>query len=615
MASSVSDVPEICYTLNIQQVPDNSLYSPYAQHWTTPRYDSTSYVIINKGPLAPKFVARSGWADYLAALDTSPYPPETYLMTNGGGSSSMPYVYSDTNKRTKVIQPLLMPTTFMSLKGIDEKLQTPFDHLLMRFKDGNANLYLRLLEPVDELKSIYQVVLSEQEAYDVLRQCIDRTAYLHSQGIAGIKEALYVAKRDNAMSVIVLPGINTLYVAGKIEIRVPEEEEGEDTVDRLDDVKTLSRLSQRFVDNHGSVRLRELNRYLRGKADSVDYFLDEIKDYKSINKGKEEFELEDVTEFSREEEDALSFMQNDTYLDMFMVLISLGLSNEINFTNTHSIEETIRSIYNRHLDKTRYIRAPYFHFNGERAFDRENIREYHYTRSLARQSADLINNPSDTVHEEEPFLNPPNLGESYVSSLSVIKAYLPPTRELKNYTSYQPTVSFGFSLPAPVPSDSKVESFLSRSFEQLKNGIVQSYRMPTVNYVVINNTSFKTQDIALVFFDTFLATVVGLLQTEDEAHFNARLTPNDIRLMKELLEGRIMFLTFYKELSDSGLKELGGVSTLLGMYELIPVRHIIDTNFVLGMPFREQMRVRKFLREGEEGDVQYEYLNQRLDAM
>jgi len=106
-------------------------------------------------------------------------------------------------------------------------------------------------------------------------------------------------------------------------------------------------------------------------------------------------------------------------------------------------------------------------------------------------------------------------------------------------------------------------------------------------YITLHGICFLASDLRL-FYNSFLYdTIVGT----GEANFDLpNLSLKDLRLMRDVLAGRISFLYFYSNLSAYAYAQLSAKRTLLDIYDFIPARYYIDHAYVIGVPLRQQLK-------------------------
>lgn len=85
-------------------------------------------------------------------------------------------------------------------------------------------------------------------------------------------------------------------------------------------------------------------------------------------------------------------------------------------------------------------------------------------------------------------------------------------------------------------------------------------------------------------------TPVSALSTFKGKETFSWFTPEDQKLITRYLQGEIMFYLVYKNLSSEAYKHLSAKGTFLDLYDFNPIRVVIDTSFVKGKNFIDQMR-------------------------
>lgn len=120
------------------------------------------------------------------------------------------------------------------------------------------------------------------------------------------------------------------------------------------------------------------------------------------------------------------------------------------------------------------------------------------------------------------------------------------------------------------------------SSEELPLATVQ----PLHEYIVIHGVEFESMELARIFYNTPLALAVEYGTQEYNPPY---LTVEDVTLMQDLLEGRIMAGIFYEEISNGAFNVLLTGRSFLDTYEWPTFRRELNNIFVLGVPFRQQI--------------------------
>lgn len=110
--------------------------------------------------------------------------------------------------------------------------------------------------------------------------------------------------------------------------------------------------------------------------------------------------------------------------------------------------------------------------------------------------------------------------------------------------------------------------------------------------ISIHGVELDADTMQRIFYNTPLATAVEYGTREYEPVY---MNPADALLLQDFLEGRIMFLTLYKELSYAAYTVLAAPGTLLAYYEW--QRLALDNCFELGAGLREQMKNASIARD------------------
>lgn len=105
--------------------------------------------------------------------------------------------------------------------------------------------------------------------------------------------------------------------------------------------------------------------------------------------------------------------------------------------------------------------------------------------------------------------------------------------------------------------------------------------------LIVHGTEFSS-DLHPVFYNTPLATAIEYGAAEYNPPW---LSASDVALISDFLEGRVMPMLLYRELSQNAFNVLMTPRSFLDLYELIPFRLAINDAFVLGVPFCQQVRL------------------------
>lgn len=108
-----------------------------------------------------------------------------------------------------------------------------------------------------------------------------------------------------------------------------------------------------------------------------------------------------------------------------------------------------------------------------------------------------------------------------------------------------------------------------------------SYRLVTVNGI-----TFDSRDLRL-FYNTFLFDTITA--TGEQTLELPNLSLRDLKLLRDMLKGRLSFLYFYQNISQYGYAQLSSKRTMLDLYDLKWARYYIDKAFKIGLPFRQQL--------------------------
>lgn len=106
----------------------------------------------------------------------------------------------------------------------------------------------------------------------------------------------------------------------------------------------------------------------------------------------------------------------------------------------------------------------------------------------------------------------------------------------------------------------------------------------TSRFVTINGIEFHSSDLKL-FYNTRLLELVEL-----SSNINFPLVPlQDLKLLKDVLNGILSLPYFYKHISQYTYELLSGPHTLLDLYDLLPARYIINEAFIPGAKLIDQV--------------------------
>lgn len=109
--------------------------------------------------------------------------------------------------------------------------------------------------------------------------------------------------------------------------------------------------------------------------------------------------------------------------------------------------------------------------------------------------------------------------------------------------------------------------------------------LPIAQGITLHGIEFA-EDLMRLFYQTPLATA---------AEFGALtynppwLSAEDVILIQDFLEGRIMPGVFYKQLSQNAFNVLFTTGSFLDLYEYLPFRLVMDESFVFGVPVLQQL--------------------------
>lgn len=111
--------------------------------------------------------------------------------------------------------------------------------------------------------------------------------------------------------------------------------------------------------------------------------------------------------------------------------------------------------------------------------------------------------------------------------------------------------------------------------------------IPSFRYISIHGISFRTDDLVRIFNLTPLAGAVSLGSSEYNPEW---LSYKDVRLVADLLTGRVMPYTFYTHLSQQAYIVMSGEFTFLYFYQNGSISKYVDKAFVLGTPMIQYLQ-------------------------
>jgi len=105
-------------------------------------------------------------------------------------------------------------------------------------------------------------------------------------------------------------------------------------------------------------------------------------------------------------------------------------------------------------------------------------------------------------------------------------------------------------------------------------------------YMCINGVSFLAKDLRL-FYNTFLLESIS--RDEEICHTFKLLPYKDLLLLRETLMGRCPLLYLYENISKYGYSILCDERSMLQLYDLYLARILINREFRIGLPLRQQL--------------------------
>lgn len=162
--------------------------------------------------------------------------------------------------------------------------------------------------------------------------------------------------------------------------------------------------------------------------------------------------------------------------------------------------------------------------------------------------------------------------------------------KLNEFVSFNPLTQ---SVQIRLPVTTEKFTLLIRSYNVLKlkseEAALRSLSASRwENYVPVNPRKVNSALVIgenkyspLLFYNTPLYNAIVLSEEYNIDEF-PYLDARDKRLIELWLQGVIMPMTFYAELSDSGFNNLSTSGSFLDLYENLKVRRLVDLSFVLG---------------------------------
>lgn len=290
------------------------------------------------------------------------------------------------------------------------------------------------------------------------------------------------------------------------------------------------------IENQNSDTLIEDIAYLRNRLPGRDKIFD--RDYQQDDITIDQipdFTLDDITDISIEELTNIvsPHLSNPLILDMIMCLLSIGKKDEL--LMGMSINTDFSFIPTGHIEN---IYCEYFTY------------------------ARVHTNTMITKLEVKDLYQYQKQRETYELDIGITGVYGPSVvrKELR---------------------------LLTRNYDITKSVKIFSEKAERVNKpeikiinVKLNDVEFKVKDL-LIFFGTPLMNALELAKEGENIEY--RYLSSDMNLLKLFLQGKIMPMIFYGELSKEGFINLSGKGTFLGMYEIIEFRQRVDLAFKLGV--------------------------------
>lgn len=309
-----------------------------------------------------------------------------------------------------------------------------------------------------------------------------------------------------------------------------------------------------------------------------------------------------------------------TYGEMVMTLASLKLLAKM---YDEGKDDRPVSYFAEHIAETKYLRYP---LSMITSFCCPRVKEYQtkYTIEDEKYTSlvpGLNGFESDFLNEKKDLKSPERkdrLGELYEDRAhSIIEREAEISKDEISYVytyedEYESGMSFlivvlknGEHIDIPVMEDwsNRVYAIVNYLGGEYKQGIDKPEIIPEFTgkkYFRIHGVSFLYQDILRVFHNTPLD---GALLSGSPEYDPSWLTIGDIRLMQELLSGRLMIYAFINQLSNEAFEIMSGRGTFIHLYYSSGVG-FFDRSFILGERLVEYLtRLTKYARETDKAGV------------
>lgn len=245
------------------------------------------------------------------------------------------------------------------------------------------------------------------------------------------------------------------------------------------------------------------------------------------------------------------------YLDMTMCLISKRVMPKT--------LEDIYHMYMKNISVFGYIRTGLGYFGGEKML------QFFVSAPWKLYEYQKIRN--EYMHEANGFDT--NIG----------------AKEIKYIELNEPILQRGFKIVNERKGNISdyLNHWLDMSEPDIVNTIDLLNKVLPGSSITISGIQLSREALIRTFYNTPLETIAGL--DNDELDAPVWLTLNDLELIRDLLEGKIMIYVLYAGLSESAFVNLSGKNTFLDAYDWVKIRTLLDRYFVVNKPFIDQFSI------------------------
>jgi len=586
----------------------------------------------------------SGLDDYLKLKNVD--WKDNYLLHNKRGVSLLPYI-----ENGEIYTVLLMPSNMLYLAGMDVKFNKirdktkgqikiePVRHLLLNILADDIQVYVRIVKckrlhrlTVEYLSEILEhKVISQEHVHHILNDLVNLKLYLWSQGVQGLRDAIFL---DENLQLTFIPLQHTYYA-----------HYGTGQYTYSNDLNILSSFAMQAF-NLSPQLIESLTR--RDWGDELPA-ISGLGDHKE---GLQEFELPDVKlapqqqqrihEFFVRGTQAVHTTTNYEVAEMLSTLISLGLQDQLKFdlskmetafaSRALAKDEMLR-VYMKNLHITKYLRPPIYHFYPPailtlipRIIDKFPVDNYQRIRNEWRNGDDQsIRSPLPGNMRLDYMMSGINIGledtAPFYSRRFTPEQQEISIRESKHIFSEEHVKA---NKPPPGSTESKIvgERSRARYSSEIYVGRIRKSIQDFISYpqvplyfisvshknTLINGVEFSTHDLIHIFFDTPLFS-------ELQSMMLSGFTRKDLILIRDFLKGRKPITSLYIDLSTNAYNQLSAYGSLLSTLEIPELRRVWCGEFILGLPFVQQIRQQKQSLLGIFTQHGYEYLVQRIQLI